>query len=160
MVYLWSADMNWVIVHSCHVHLKKKSRSQISKTCVVSSILEYISTSMIPSDGEIPLGERDIIRIVSHLRQIIGNSFGSLSHIVSLSRICKVFCQFCWFASLLEYHNKQGKKVCKTTAVWCYHFLLSREVKSKPITRRRSYSGQLLTAADRSKNIALCYNNT
>jgi len=101
------ANMNCVIVHSCHVHLKKKSRSQISKTCVVSSILEYILTIMIPS-GEIPLGERAIIRIVSHLRQIVGKSFGSLSRIVSVRRICKVFLsslQVCW--NNISYHNKK-----------------------------------------------------
>ena len=53
---------------------------------------------------------------------------------------------------------KQGKKVCKTTAVQCYQcfslrsllFLASRAKWLIP--KNNSYSGELLTAADRCKN--------
>lgn len=73
--------------------------------CSVEYSIVYLLTSMIPN-GEIPLGERAIIRIVSHLRQIVGKSFGSMSRIVSVRRICKVFLSIllvCKFAGI-TYH--------------------------------------------------------
>ena len=53
---------------------------------------------------------------------------------------------------------KQGKKVCKTTAVQCYqcfslHSLLFLANRAKwLIPNKKSYSGELLTAPDRCKN--------
>ena len=58
--------------------------------------------------------------------------------------------------------QKQGKKVCKTTAVQCYRcslrLLLFIALRAKQLppaeeAEEKSYSALLLTAADRCKNI-------
>ena len=55
--------------------------------------------------------------------------------------------------------TKQGKKVCKVTALRCYqcfslHFLLScwQQQSGYQYHHRNSYTGELLTAPERSKN--------
>ena len=53
------------------------------------------------------------------------------------------------------YWRKQGKKVCKTTAVQCYRYglrlLLFLALRAKRLPPEKSYSALLLTAADRCK---------
>ena len=53
----------------------------------------------------------------------------------------------------IEQCNKQGEKVHKTTAVRCMIAATNRDQSGFHHDDHQSYSGQLLTAPDRSKNL-------